>query len=165
MWVILVGGCGRVAQPGDPALVAERAPPAPEAVEDPCARTGTWRALAGIELPGRVDHTAVWTGSEMVLWGGTQGTRSPRTDGARYQPATDRWVAMSQDEAPLGRDDHAAVWTGSEMIVWGGNHDSEHEDKLDSGGRYDPVADRWRLLPRAGLTARDDPRAVWTAAR
>jgi N-acetylneuraminic acid mutarotase len=148
------------------------APPAPptsagavsetEPAEDPCASPGTWDAVAPIELPGRVDHTAVWTGSEMVMWGGTQGMRNPRSDGARYDPAADAWQPMSMRDAPIERDDHVAVWTGEEMIVWGGNYTDEDTEKLDNGGRYDPVADRWRALPDAPLTARDDPRAVWT---
>ena len=165
--VLLLAACGQAALPDEPSATTGATgstPATPAAPEDPCARTGTWRALAGIELPGRVDHTAIWTGSEMVLWGGTQGTQAPLGDGARYHQATDRWAAMSQEQVPIERDDHAAVWTGSEMIVWGGNHDSERNNKLDSGGRYDPVADRWLPLPEAELTARDDPRAVWTGS-
>jgi hypothetical protein len=155
--ILVLGGCGGAAQPGEGA-VTEATP----AVADPCAKEGAWRSIAPNELPGRVDHTAVWTGSEMVLWGGTQGTQSPMGDGARYQPATDRWLAMSR--GPIERDDHAAVWTGTEMIIWGGNHVAEGSDKLNCGGRYDPVADRWTPLPGSGLTARDDPRAVWTGS-
>jgi hypothetical protein len=162
--VLLLGAaCGSASQPGEPVAVTGTAA-APLADVDPCATTGSWRAIAPVQLPGRVDHTAVWTGSEMVMWGGTRGTRSPLADGARYQPASNRWLAMSGADVPMERDDHAAVWTGSEMIVWGGNHYSEHEDKLDSGGRYDPLADRWVPLPASGLTARDDPRAVWTGS-
>jgi N-acetylneuraminic acid mutarotase len=118
--------------------------------------------VSPLDLPGRVDHTAVWTGSEMVMWGGTQGTNGPRGDGARYQPGGDRWAMTATDAAPLERDDHAAVWTGDEMIVWGGNHYDEDVDKLDDGGRYDPERDTWQPIAAAGLTARDDPRAVWT---
>jgi N-acetylneuraminic acid mutarotase len=156
--VLLSAACG--ASPSAPTsagAVSETEPP-----EDPCASAGTWAEVAPLDLPGRVDHTAVWTGTEMVMWGGTQGMRSPRGDGARYDPASDTWHAVAADDAPVERDDHAAVWTGEEMIVWGGNRESERTEKLDSGGRYDPVADRWRALPGSGLSGRDDPRAVWT---
>ncbi|HEU5060496.1 MAG TPA: hypothetical protein VFU21_28390 [Kofleriaceae bacterium] len=156
--VLLLCACGTTSQPAEPVATTGT----PPAAADPCPSAGTWRLLAPIELSGRVDHTAVWTGREVVLWGGTRGTRSPLGDGARYRPASDRWLAMSRSEVPVERDDHAAIWTGREMIVWGGNHDSEKEDRLNSGGRYDPVADRWRPLPVAPLTERDDPRAVWT---
>jgi len=39
-------------------------------------------------------------------------------------------------DAPSGRGGHTAIWTGNLMVVWGGNN-------LDTGGRYDPVADTW----------------------
>jgi N-acetylneuraminic acid mutarotase len=129
---------------------------------DPCAATGHWRPMADPPSPGRVDHTAVWTGHEMVMWGGTQGSRSPFDDGGRYDPTRDRWRPTSHEAAPLARDDHAAVWTGREMIVWGGNSYAESDYKLDDGGRYDPERDAWRRLPESPLVARDDPRAVWT---
>ena len=145
--------------PAAPAEVAAR-PPAPP--PDPCASPGHWETVAPLELRGRVDHTAVWTGNEMLMWGGTRGTSSPYQDGARYVAASDRWQPTSLRGAPQQRDDHAAVWTGREMIVWGGNSYDEYEGKLNDGGRYDPVTDTWRRLPDAGLTTRDDPRAVWT---
>ena len=36
-------------------------------------------------------HTAVWTGSEMIVWGGT-GANYFNT-GGRYNPNTDSWTA------------------------------------------------------------------------
>ena len=65
------------------------------------------------------DHTAVWTGSEMIVWGGYDGISLLNT-GGRYNPSTDSWTATSTTNAPAARADHTAVWTGSEMIVWGG---------------------------------------------
>ena len=66
-------------------------------------------------------HSAVWTGSEMIVWGGGDpgGSNELLTTGGRYNPGTDSWIPMS-DEAPSARSNHTAVWTGSEMIVWGG---------------------------------------------
>ena len=63
-------------------------------------------------------HTAVWTGSEMIVWGGEFSGYS--NTGGRYNPSTDSWTATSLTNAPSARDGHTAVWTGSEMIVWGG---------------------------------------------
>ena len=69
----------------------------------------------------RVSHTAVWTGSEMIVWGGygCDGNCLLNT-GGRYNPSTDSWTATSTNNAPSGRVYHTAVWTGTEMIVWGG---------------------------------------------
>jgi hypothetical protein len=68
--------------------------------------------------PGRALHTAVWTGSEMIVWGGSTRNVNVNT-GARYDPVSDNWTKISNTNAPTLRVSHKAVWTGSEMIVWG----------------------------------------------
>ena len=84
----------------------------------------------------RVSHTAVWTGSEMIVWGGygCDGNCLLNT-GGRYNPSTDNWTATSTNNAPQGRVYHTAVWSGSEMIVWGGEDVSGFPA---SGGKYNP---------------------------
>jgi hypothetical protein len=83
----------------------------------------TWTATNTIDPPdARWSHTAIWTGSEMIIWGGSfleNGYHYFNT-GGRYDPATDGWTATSTTSAPAARWHHSAVWTGSEMIVWGG---------------------------------------------
>ena len=74
--------------------------------------------------PGRSGHTAVWTGSEMIVWGGQSTTGGFLSDVGRYNPAADTWTLMSTSGAPPGRSGHTAVWTGSEMIIWGGSNSS-----------------------------------------
>ena len=79
----------------------------------------SWTATSTTNAPtGRVVHTAVWTGSEMIVWGGVDRIEFFNT-GGRYNPSTDSWTATSTTNAPTGRYVHTAVWTGSEMIVWG----------------------------------------------
>src|SRR6266478_4224279 len=81
----------------------------------------TWTATAAPpEI--RESHTAVWTGSEMIVWGGIPGEGRCLNTGGRYNPATDTWTATSTRAAPEARLHHTAVWTGSEMIVWGGTN-------------------------------------------
>src|SRR4030095_6979303 len=96
-----------------------------------------WSATSTTNAPsGRGDHTAGWTGSRLILWGGTGGGRgrpldTPRrptggaaalhlTTGGIYDPATDTWTETSTMDAPAGRQRHGALWAGSQMIVWGG---------------------------------------------
>ena len=88
---------------------------------DPPCTDDPWTATTTANAPhGRYLHTAVWTGSEMIVWGGgIPGT--PFNTGGRYNPSTDSWTATSTTNAPSGRDGHTAVWTGSEMIIWGGH--------------------------------------------
>src|SRR5437667_10909530 len=99
--------------------------------------TDTWLATTTTGAPiGREYHTAVWTGTEMIVWGGYRSTSVTYLNtGGRYDPSTDSWVATATTGAPDERSFHTAVWTGSEMIVWGG-HDSAGE--LNAGGRYAP---------------------------
>src|SRR5438034_6950296 len=79
--------------------------------------TDSWTATSTTNAPtGREYHTAVWTGSEMIVWGGCCALNT----GGRYNPGTDSWTATSTTSAPESRYVHTAVWTDSEMIVWGG---------------------------------------------
>ena len=43
------------------------------------------------------------------------------TDGARYEPAFDRWLPLADaGEMLSARHWHTAIWTDTEMIIWGG---------------------------------------------
>jgi len=84
---------------------------------------------------GRIGATAVWTGSEMIVWGGDTYTST----GGRYNPSTDTWRATSITNVPAARTHHTAIWTGSEMIIWGGTNGG----MLNIGGRYNPTTNRW----------------------
>jgi hypothetical protein len=65
---------------------------------------------------GRDPHTAVWTGSRMIVWGGYDGSYCLNT-GAAYDPTTDTWTPTSTTNAPRARERHTAVWAGSRMIL------------------------------------------------
>jgi hypothetical protein len=84
----------------------------------------SWTATSIVNAPdGRAIHTATWTGSQMIVWGGTfyDGNIEPLNTGGIYIPATDSWTPTSTTNVPGGRYRHTAVLTGSEMIVWGRN--------------------------------------------
>ena len=119
-----------------------------------------WAATSTVNAPtARELHTAIWTGSEMIVWGGLAGGYS--NSGGRYNPATDSWTATSITNAPPGREGHTAVWTGSEMIVWGGIGDGGNV--LNTGGRYNPVTDSWTPTSTTSApAARYSHVAVWT---
>jgi hypothetical protein len=94
--------------------------------------TDSWTATSTTNAPSeRAFHTAVWTGSEMIVWGGA-GIGGYANTGGKYNPVTNSWAATSTANAPTGRADHTAVWTGNEMIVWGGDGPFVE----DTGGRY-----------------------------
>jgi N-acetylneuraminic acid mutarotase len=124
----------------------------------------TWTPTSPANAPeSREDHTAVWTGTEMIVWGGwySDGTIIHLVNtGGRYDPAADQWNSTTLTNAPDARRYHSTVWTGSEMIVWGG------ETQNNTGGRYNPDTDTW--IATSTLNA-PDPRtlhsAVWTGTQ
>jgi N-acetylneuraminic acid mutarotase len=128
--------------------------------------TDTWTPTSTTGAPSRRGrHTVVWTGNEMIVWGGWDpyypGLGYLNT-GGRYDPLTDTWTPTSTTDAPAARREHTAVWTGSLMIVWGGHH----AVFFNSGGRYDPVTDTW--MPTSMIEAaaeRWGHTAVWAANR
>ncbi|MDB6004257.1 MAG: hypothetical protein JWR15_1244, partial [Prosthecobacter sp.] len=89
-----------------------------------------WTPLANGSPAPRFGHTAVWTGTELIVWGGTTnmmpapsgGLDFSFSDGARYNPVTGIWTPLPSTNAPSARQGHTAVWTGTEMIVWGGKY-------------------------------------------
>ncbi len=120
----------------------------------------TWASMATAPS-GRYSHTAVWTGSEMIIWGGFSYPNYLNT-GGRYNLGTDSWTATNTINAPSARRNHTAVWTGSEMIIWGG-YDGSYS--LNTGGRYDPGTDSWTVTSTTNApTARSFHTAVWTGS-
>jgi hypothetical protein len=120
----------------------------------------TWTATSTVNAPdGRYFHTAVWTGSEMIVWGGYSQPNYVNT-GGKYNPTTDSWAAASMTNVPDGRWFHTAVWTGSEMIVWGG---TDTINFFNTGGRYNPGTDSWVATSTGNAPdSRQAHTAVWT---
>ena len=116
----------------------------------------------GVDVPSqRQGHTAVWTGTEMIVWGG-YGDAIDDITGGRYRPLTDTWTPTSiASGAPAARSGHTALWTGSEMIVWGGYGRGEPSE-LDTGSLYDPSSDSWTPTPAGSASARSLHTAIWT---
>lgn len=111
----------------------------------------------------RVGHTAIWDGSQMIVWGGTVAPATYVASGAMYRPDSDSWVTVSTVDAPAARSGHTAVWTGSEMILWGGVGVS---GPLKSGGRFTPGKQTWRPVATKNAPAeRKAHVAVWTGSR
>jgi N-acetylneuraminic acid mutarotase len=128
----------------------------------------SWSSIQSFGAPtSRLSHVAVWTGEEMIIWGGASPIDTKT--GGRYDPLTDSWTPTSTLDAPAGRRDAAVVWTGTEMIVWGGTRFDPQTSSLVSvgtGGRYDPMDDQWLPLTDVGAPApRSNHTVVWTGSR
>jgi len=115
---------------------------------------GTWFAISMMNAPSAVsNHSAIWTGAEMIIWGG-----GGNNTGYRYNPLTDSWTPTSTgSNCPSGRGAQSAVWTGTEMIIWGGwTYDS-------TGGRYKPSTNSWIATPTVNAPSyREQFTGIWT---
>jgi hypothetical protein len=121
-------------------------------------------------IDAREIGAAVWTGTEIIVWGGND----PRShasvdDGAAFNMATGTWRMIAP--APIEARGFAHVaWTGTEMIVWGGLQrdgtvvgGSYNQTELADGAAYNPDTDTWRRLPEAPIDYYAGySNAVWT---
>ena len=102
--------------------------------------TDTWSDMSLELFPSGSNHKAVWTGSEMIVWGGTSfdgTTLSYLNTGAKYNPSTDTWTPFSSDTNASARAGHTMIWTGSEMIIWGGGKTGSNE-LVNTGAKLTP---------------------------
>jgi hypothetical protein len=75
-----------------------------------------WTPTATLNAPaGRSGHSAVWTGSLMIVWGGGSNT------GGRYDPVSNTWTPTSTTNTPSIRGGDRVCLVGTVMIVWGGS--------------------------------------------
>jgi hypothetical protein len=116
-----------------------------------------WSSLA---FPRRHRSSAVyvWTGRELVFWGGDLNDAAYHADGIAYDPVSNRWRGLL--DAPIqGRSQAGAVWTGREVVVWGGINGS---GPAADGAAFDPSTGSWRVLAESPLTPRIPLAVVWT---
>jgi hypothetical protein len=149
-------------------LVVGLLAPSSSAVTNRSTATSTspaprWRPLASAPIDGRLSAGTVWTGDEMIVWGGF--TRGPRgrfevnRDGAAYDPTTDGWRRIANAPAGVrGGGGSAAAWTGELAIFWAGNS----PDGPARGAVYDPAGNAWRKLPEGPLGPRESYVSAWT---
>ena len=122
----------------------------------------TWSTMRSLGAPSaRRSHSAVWTGTEMIVWGGYDSAPNGLGDGARYNPMADAWATLPTG-GPSARAGATGVWTGSEAIFWGGVNGST---ALGTGGRYSPSANSWTAVNPSGPSPRYNHTAVWTGDR
>lgn len=113
----------------------------------------TWRPIADAPVNPRTGHVALWTGEEMLVFGGSR-TFETQVPIAAYDPAADTWRLGAP--APLDRSFGlvGAVWTGDEAVIWTG-------DGPNDVAAYDPATDTWRQLPPSPHGLRSVT-ATWT---
>ena len=120
--------------------------------------TNTWTPLPEAPIVGRGLAASVWTGDEMLVWGGSIAGTSI-SDGAAYNPTTRAWRTL----APFSMANTirpTTIWTGTEMIVLEGINGTNR------GGAYNPSTDAWRTIAEPpGRSVTPYPQSVWTGDR
>lgn len=125
-----------------------------------CAAPKGWFPMENAPILGRIFHSAVWTGSRMVVWGGLGASSSVKNDGASYDLVSNKWSTIAS--SPLSaRRQHASVWTGSRLFIWGGY---DNTATLKTGALFDPSANGWTTIPDAPLSPRHSPAIVYSPA-
>jgi N-acetylneuraminic acid mutarotase len=127
--------------------------------------TNSWTAMTTTGAPAaRINGIApavVWTGTEMLVWGGFNG--NPLNTGGRYNPSSNTWSAITTTGAPEARDGHVMFWTGTRMLVWSGYGLS---NIVNTGGLYNPTTNSWTAMSTTGApAARHRHIAIWNGRR
>jgi hypothetical protein len=114
--------------------------------------------LPGAPIPARNGHAAVWTGHEMIVFGGyddndedghaDETDPASRADGAAaYDPARRAWRELADPPDEI-KGAVAAVWTGHEVVAFSIDTrrlNAAPDDALVAA-TYDPDADEWHTL-------------------
>ena len=133
-------------------------------------------------IPGRNNHAACWTGTEMIVTGGellqecsygfpptTILARSVIATGFRFNPATFQFNAISTGPFRAGQ---TTVWTGTDMIAFGGyyltggTNCTRSNTASNIGSKYNLASNLWTALPvPASLPPRMNHCALWNGTR
>lgn len=130
-------------------------------LEEPAGLEISVSALPPSPLDRRQDHSLVWSGEEVLVWGGHDSNQQePFPDGAAYSPATGSWRLLPENDLEP-RTRHSTVMVGEQMLVWGGftpAHSGTPDGHLArDGALYDPESDSWEPItqaPRGRASAR-----------
>ncbi len=110
----------------------------------------------------REGFSAVWTGTDVIIFGGRDANQKALGDGARFNSANNAWTPISSVGAPSARFLQTALWTGSKMIVWGGYGVG---GDIQNGALYNPTTDTWSPISTTGtvyMPSATENATVWT---
>ena len=139
--------------------------------------TDRWLPVSKLNAPGLAwSQSAVWTGSEMIVWGSSdpdpacpgENLATGTATGGRYNPSTDTWRPMSSVGAPMPYTveyQTYVVWTGRKMLVWSEGGDDYNYRSFVGLYSYDPITDEWTTASKVGQPgARGGVSMAWTGS-
>lgn len=131
------------------------------------SRAFAWSPVSTISVPeGRESAAAVWTGEEVLIWGGTNSNSQFAAVGGRYNVAGGTWRSMSTADGPGALVGYTMTWMGDKAAICGGV-DAPSSPPRYSGRFYTyiPSDDSWVEADTSEFLARTGHRAVWTGSR
>jgi hypothetical protein len=118
----------------------------------------SWKPFSPIF--GRRGHSLIWTGSEVIFWGGANGFGYSNEGYTLTAIGRISRFISAFGGAPRARAYHSTVWTGTEMIIWGGFSGT---GPRSDGARYLPSSNSWtKIQTNNAPQARGNHTAVWT---
>lgn len=122
--------------------------------------SNTWRRIRDAPIRRAYGGVRVWTGDELIVWGGGDRGKERSLRGAAYDASSDTWRPIS--EAPFGLNLVSGVWSGEEVLVFGSLLSGANRAPTPTsvGAAYDPASDTWRELPPSALSPQATS-AVW----
>ncbi len=103
-----------------------------------------WKPIPAAPIAPRSDMESVWTGQELVIWGGRSFATNPAgadvSDGAWYAPSTRQWHRMRAAPFAWTQDAYVARLA----FASGGGAVFAVGAKI---ARYEPSSDTWQRLP------------------
>jgi hypothetical protein len=126
----------------------------------------SWTVITSTNGPAaREGRSAVWTGQEMIVWGGETSINVYTNTGKGYNLTSDSWAPISTAGAPTPRGPHGAVWAGDKMMIWGGQT-AALGVLTNTGALYDPAMDSWTPITTTGAPgAMRTPHLLWTGSK
>lgn len=120
------------------------------AAYDPASRT--WRRIASAPLRRAYGGVRVWTGNEIIVWGGGDRGEERALRGAAYDPSSDTWRSIPS--APIGLNLVTGAWTGHAVVVFGSllSGANRASSPTSVGAAYDPSTDSWTELAPSALS-------------
>ena len=108
-----------------------------------------WRTVTS-PLGRRVNPNTMWTGAEVLVWGGDDGSGSGiRLSGALFNPITGSWRSIAP--SPFNSSPVSAVWAQNRAVFANG----------EMVANYEPATNRW-TTGATGMKAKNAPLLVYT---
>ncbi|HEU5003077.1 MAG TPA: hypothetical protein VFW71_09905 [Actinomycetota bacterium] len=118
--------------------------------------TDAWQVLPAPPSPVTGGGAAAWTGTELVVGGGSEGGPGLLPNAAAFNPATGTWRTLPDaPEGFTGNWRYRDLWTGTDVLIL---------DDGDAQGRpllFNPATDTWRFGAASPVPGRTDGPAVW----